>query len=211
MRKLIALALALVALAACRTESHEETALACNPQRVKCHLRYVVWPQAPHGMAVALPPTLLAVETAIVPAPQGVVGAANEVELGIDAEHPEEADVGEVAASVVAAARAGRWWLVGTLLTFLSILGLRKFAPVGSKLERWLHTPTGLWAWIFVLSVTGKVAWDLWQLGAVDLKTFGGIVGTVAVTKLLQMLKDSAPTPAAQAVAAAKAGAGPLP
>lgn len=205
MRKLIALALALVALTACRTETQQEQALACNPQWRSCHLRYAIWPQAPHGLAVALPGTVLEQALAAGPA-QGIEGASNAVVLSADYEHAEEAQIADVVDDVASAAKAGRWWLVGTLCAFLALLALRKLAPVGGKLEVWLHTTTGLWLWGTGLAILGQAILTLAGMSVMDLKTFGGVLATAATTVLLAKVKDSTPSAAAQSVKAAKAG-----
>jgi hypothetical protein len=211
MKHALALGLALVALVACSSAPSDATArLHCDPRARSCDLRYADHPGTPAGFAVALPGPLLAQAAAAKPPAQVIAGASNPVfQLDADYSHPEEAEIADVGKDAARAFTAGHWLLAGLIFSVLGLLLLRKLAPAGGKLEVWLHSTGGLWVWSTVLAVIATVVKAVADLGGTaDLKTLGSLLLTAAGTVVFAKLRDAAPTPAAQAVQAAKAGAG---
>jgi hypothetical protein len=118
---------------------------------------------------------------------------------------PDNPDFGAIGTEAFAAAKAGRWLLAGTILTFGLLLLLRRWGKVvfGSAFDVAVHGPVGTKVTLLVLGGVTAVGKDLLTAGTVDLKTFGGFVFTAAVGVVLHLIRDKDPAPQ---VAVAKAG-----
>lgn len=120
------LALALLLSACAPAPAQASTPARCAPTELRCHLRYAIWPQAPH-----------LAQASILPAVRPVLAA-------IDPANPDALQASDLLDGATAALKAGNYLLLVVLGAMAALWALRTGALRISDAEyTWFHSTWG--------------------------------------------------------------------